>query len=343
MTQPNNHQPAQLWTAQDNNLVQCRLCSHCCRIQPGDRGRCGVRQNQQGQLYTLNYGKAISANIDPIEKKPLYHFLPGTKIFSVATAGCNFKCDFCQNWQISQITKEKSGQIIGDDLPPEAIVILVNNYQLPAIAYTYTEPTIFFEYAYETAVLAKKKQIKNIFVTNGYQTPETINKMAEVIDAVNIDLKSFSNKYYRQVCGASLKPVLKAIKLMHERGMWIEITTLVVPGQNDSKQELTQIAHFIAELDVNIPWHLSRFFPSYKMDHAHVTPITKIEKAYRIGKEAGLNYIYAGNIPTQEYSHTFCPQCGHKVITRHHHSVNLDLLDSDHCPQCQTQIAGVFA
>lgn len=332
---------AQLYQKTTANQVRCGLCAHRCLINDGQRGICGVRENHAGRLGSLNYGRAIAANSDPIEKKPLYHFLPGSAAFSVAAAGCNFRCRFCQNWQESQITKGRDGRIIGEELSPETIVSLAQDSDCAAIAYTYTEPTVFFEYAAETAQIAKKAGLKNVFVTNGYQTPETIEKMTGAIDAANIDLKSFRDDYYREVCGARLEPVLAAIKLMHQAGIWIELTTLVVPEQNDSEEELTAIAEFIAGIDKNIPWHISRFHPDYEMTDAYPTPIETLEKAAAIGKQAGLNFVYLGNIPGHPLENTFCPSCQTKIIARIGYNTQSHL-DGDACPQCHQKIPGIF-
>lgn len=307
---------ALLYQKLKNNTVHCNLCSHHCSIAPGKRGICFVRENQNGVLYSLVYGLAIAANVDPIEKKPLFHFLPGTKSFSIASAGCNFRCEFCQNWDISQITKGRERQIIGEELSPEDIVKKALETDCRSIAYTYTEPTIFFEYAYDTAKLAKRKNLANVFVTNGYQTPETIKEMAKFVDAANIDLKSFSEKFYQKICGARLEPVLEAIKLMHKAGIWLEVTTLVVPDQNDSEKELAQIAKFIAGISKNIPWHISRFHPDYKMQDGQPTPLETLENAFQIGKKAGLKYVYLGNVITETRENTYCPKCGALAIRR---------------------------
>lgn len=307
---------AVLYKKLKDKKVRCNLCNHRCLISPGKRGVCFVRENKNGSLYSLVYGIALAANIDPIEKKPLFHFQPGTNSFSIATAGCNFRCEFCQNWQESQITKGPQGRIVGQELPPKRVVEEAKRTGCASIAYTYTEPTIFFEYAQDTAKLAKKEGITNVFVTNGYQTPETIKEMAKFVDAANVDLKSFSEKFYQKVCGAKLKPVLESIKLMHKAGIWIEITTLVVPKQNDSKKELTQIAKFIAKVNKSIPWHISRFHPDYKMLDSYPTPIETLEMAYDIGKKAGLKYVYLGNIITETKENTYCPKCNNLAIRR---------------------------
>ncbi|PJE67738.1 AmmeMemoRadiSam system radical SAM enzyme [Candidatus Shapirobacteria bacterium CG10_big_fil_rev_8_21_14_0_10_40_9] len=307
---------ARLYKKLADKSVRCNLCSHRCLIKPGERGICSVRENQGGTLYSLVYGKVIAANVDPIEKKPLFHFQPGSLSFSIATAGCNFRCEFCQNWQISQITKGPKGEIIGKELPPEQVVQKALETECSSIAYTYTEPTIFFEYAADTAKLAKKKGLANVFVTNGYQTPETIKEMAKFVDAANVDLKSFSEEFYQKICGAKLKPVLEAIKLMHKAGIWLEITTLVVPDQNDSEKELSEIAKFIAGVSKNIPWHISRFHPDFKMTDSYPTPLETLEKAFKIGKKAGLKYVYLGNVATVTRENTYCPKCKNLAIRR---------------------------
>lgn len=314
---------ASLYEKLKDGSVRCRLCAHRCLIAPGKRGICSVRENRNGTLYSLNYALAIAANVDPIEKKPLFHFLPGTKSFSIATAGCNFRCEFCQNWDISQITKGPEGQIIGENLPPKEVVKQALRTGCQSIAYTYTEPTIFFEYAYDTAKLAKEKGLANIFVTNGYQTPETIKEMKGLIDAANVDLKSFSEKFYQKVCGAHLEPVLQSIKNMYQAGLHLEITTLVVPKQNDSEKELKQIAQFIAGVSKNIPWHISRFHPQYQMTETEPTPLETLEKAYEIGKKSGLNYVYLGNIQTEKGENTYCPKCGNLAIRRFGYEVDI--------------------
>lgn len=337
---------AVLYDRLDNDRVRCNLCAHRCTIFLGRRGICAVRENRDGILYTLVYSKVISRNIDPIEKKPLFHFLPGSKSYSIATAGCNFRCEFCQNWDISQLSKDFKSQALKNSSEPgsgrvEKIVAEAVKNNCASIAYTYTEPTVFFEYAYDTAKLAQEKGLKNVFVTNGYQTPETIDEMVGVIDAANIDLKSFREDYYHKVCGAHLKPVLEAIKLMYKKGIWLEITTLIVPDLNDSNKELTQIAEFIAGVSEDIPWHVSRFHPDYKMTDSFPTPIQTLHKAVEIGKKAGLNFVYAGNIPGDKYEKTYCPKCGGVVIDRWNYSVQ-SFLDKDKCPRCAHEIPLIY-
>lgn len=333
--------PAVLAHPLADKWVRCDLCAHRCRIPPGKAGICAVRVNHGGKLYSLVYGKAISAHVDPMEKKPLFHFLPGSLIFSIATAGCNFHCAFCQNWDISQMSKGANGRIMGDTFSPEQVVAAAQRTGCRSIAYTYSEPTIFFEYAYDIARLAHKARLKNVFVTNGYETAEAIDLMKDVIDAANIDLKAFRDATYRTVCGARLQPVLDAIKLMHAAGIWLEITTLVVPGQNDSPAELRDIAEFIAGISPELPWHISRFHPDYRMLDKEPTPRATLLLAAEIGKEAGLRYVYLGNLPGAGFEDTCCPSCGAVVISRSGYRVNSELT-SNRCPACNAGLALVL-
>jgi pyruvate formate lyase activating enzyme len=323
---------AMLWEARDGT-VRCHLCAHRCSIKNGERGLCKVRLNSGGTLYTLVYGKLISRAIDPVEKKPLYHFMPGTTTYSIATAGCNFFCDFCQNWQISQIVHD-DGTIYGEDCTPDEIAADALAHKCQSISYTYTEPTIFFEFAYDTAVVAKGMGLKNIFVTNGYETRETVERMVGVIDAANVDLKAFSDEFYKKRCGARLAPVLEAIKLMHHQGLFLEITTLIVPGENDGMEEIKQIAEFIVSLSPEIPWHVSRFHPQYKQVDKQWTPADTIFKALEIGKSSGLRYVYAGNLPSGDYENTHCPECGSDVIERSGFSARRTGLAGNKCAAC---------
>lgn len=280
--------------------TQCQTCNHKCLISPGKRGICGVRKNQNGKLYLLVYGKVIAAHIDPIEKKPFYHFLPGTKSFSIAAVGCNFKCLWCQNWQISQASKDPEIghklEILGENWPPERIIDRAIKTNCQSISYTYTEPTIFLEYALDIMKLAHKKGIKNCWVSNGYFSFQALKKIAPYLDAINIDLKGFNKKHYLKYSGAKLTPVLENIKTITDKKIHLEITTLIIPTINDSKKELTQIAQFIASINKKIPWHISRFFPTYKMSNLLPTPIETLQKTQKIGQKAGLKYVYIGNI-----------------------------------------------
>ncbi len=277
----------------EKDKIRCLACAHKCLISKDRTGICGVRKNINNKLYLLVYGKIASMNADPIEKKPLYHFLPKTKSFSIGTVGCNFKCDFCQNFEISQAPKQRI--IFGEDIKPEGIVKRAIQTGCKSISYTYTEPAIFIEFVKDIAKLAKKKKLKNVLVTNGFLSKESFNYISDYVDAMNIDLKSFSDEFYVKYCGGRLKPVLETIKRAHEKGIHIELTTLLIPGLNDSEKELEKIAKFISSVDKDIPWHISRFFPMYKMLNKPITPISTLEKAEKIGKKY-LNYVYVGNV-----------------------------------------------
>ena len=320
--------------------VQCQLCPHFCTIKPKERGKCGVRENKAGKLYTLVYGKAISTAIDPIEKKPLFHFMPGTMAYSIATVGCNFSCTFCQNSEISQVTK--SGRVFGEDIPPKKIVEDAVKSGCKSIAYTYTEPTIFFEYAYDTAKLANKKGLKNIFVTNGFINKGPVDMIEPYLDAANIDLKGFSEGFYESVIGGRLKPVLDTIKYMHKKGIFIELTTLIVHGHNDNQVMLKKIVDFISGLDKEIPWHISRFYPHYQMEDRAPTDIVALKKAAQLGKKAGIKYIYIGNVPFNDYESTYCAKCKKKVITRAGFSIMDINMKGNKCGYCDNKIPGVF-
>ncbi len=332
---------AMLYEKLENNRVYCYLCAHHCKIPECKSGVCRVRSNEGGQLNTLVYGRAIAANVDPIEKKPLFHFLPGSRSFSIATIGCNFQCPFCQNWQISQASRSEGGLQYGQDLPPSEVVDQARQRGCSSIAYTYTEPTIFFEYAYDTARLASQSGLANLFVSNGYMTKEALDTIRPYLDAVNVDLKSFSDEYYKRVCKARLQPVLDSISYMKEIGLWVEVTTLVIPDENDSNEELGQIASFIAGVDSEIPWHISRFRPDYRYSDRSPTPVESLKRARNIGYEQGLKYVYMGNVP--ENLDTFCPQCGHLVVRRGYTGLQDVRLIEGRCPNCDTAVSGVWS
>lgn len=333
---------ALLYEKIENNLVHCYLCAHHCRIPDNKFGFCGVRQNQGGVLYTYTYGSVIAAHIDPIEKKPLYHFLPGSSSFSIATIGCNFRCGFCQNWEISQQSfKEGIGMQSGDELSPEEIVEEAVANQCQSISYTYTEPTIFFEYALDIAKLAREKGLYNIFVTNGYMTAECLDMVRPYLNAANVDLKFFRDSAYKKTCVATLQPVLDSIKLMHKLGIWVEITTLVVPGENDSEEELSDIARFIASIDKHIPWHISRFHPDYKFNKHAITPDETLKKAQELGVEAGLNYIYVGNVYGWG-NDTYCHKCKTLLIKREGFGILRYNIKEQRCIHCGEIIPGKF-
>ena len=333
---------AYLWEPLEDAKVQCHLCSHRCRIKDGKRGICGVRENRQGLLHTLVYGRLIAQNIDPIEKKPLFHFLPGSLSYSIATVGCNFKCRFCQNADIAQMPAERQGLILGDPVEPEDIVRSAQQARCATISYTYTEPTIYFETAYDTAKLAHEKGIRNVFVTNGYMTPEALEMIGPYLDAANVDLKAYSNDYYKDLCGARLAPVKESLRQMKTREVFIEVTTLLIPGKNDSEQELESLAGFIAEdLGPETPWHISRFHPTYKLTDRPPTPVQTLLNARDIGLKSGLRYVYTGNVPGESGESTYCYQCGGLLIERWGFTVRKNRIRSGRCPDCDAPIDGV--
>lgn len=274
-------------------IVQCELCPNFCVLDNEEIGTCRVRKNMGGKLYSLSYGKPVSINIDSIKKKPLYHFLKGTFTFSIGMPGCNLSCAWCQNWDLTQ---RDISEFEISEVTPKKIIEEAINSTCPSISYTYSEPFISYEYVLEIAKLAHGKGLKNILVTNGYVNKKPFEKIAEYIDAMNIDLKTFNEKTYETYCGGKLKPILDTIKLAHKKKIHVEITTLVIPGLNDSENELKAIAKFIADIDKNIPWHISRFFPMHKLKNREITPISTLEKASEIGKKAGLKFVHLGNI-----------------------------------------------
>ncbi|WP_461833883.1 AmmeMemoRadiSam system radical SAM enzyme [Desulfothermus sp.] len=336
--------PARLWKEIQGKkgVVQCELCNHFCVLKPGERGRCGVRENRDGELYTLVYDKVAAINIDPIEKKPLYHFLPGTKTFSLGTMGCNFSCVFCQNYTLSQ--PPKLNQLIqGENVSARKLVSAAISYNCKSISFTYSEPTIFFELVEDTAKEAIKNGLKNVIVSNGFMSEKAIYRLKDLIHGANIDLKSFSDDFYKNLCDGRLKPVLKNLVLMKKYGWLVEITTLIIPGKNDSKQELTNIAKFIyKELGDEVPWHLSRFHPDYKLLDTTITPISTLEMGYEIGKEIGLKYVYLGNVPHNDRENTYCPECGAPLIRRIGFSCEILNLYKGKCKKCNGTISGIW-
>jgi len=331
---------ALLYNKNEENQVSCFLCSHRCQILDGKFGICNVRENRGGILYTHTYGNLIAQHVDPIEKKPLYHFFPGSTSFSIATIGCNFQCGFCQNWQISQVKEARVLGLRSQEVKPEEVVKQAKRSGSISISYTYTEPTIFFEYAFDTGKLAKEEGLYNVFVTNGYMTEEMIERIHPYLDAANIDLKSFNEDYYRKVCKGKLGPVLKSIEMMKKLNIWIEVTTLVVPGQNDSEEEFKKIAGFLAAIDPSIPWHISRFYPQYKMEDSESTPIKILHQAYDIGIQEGLRYVYLGNVPG-EGDNTCCYACKEPLIQRTGFLIKEYRIREGHCPVCKSPIDGV--
>jgi pyruvate formate lyase activating enzyme len=321
--------------------IRCNLCKHRCRIKEGKRGICGARENRDGNLYSLVYGKIVAEHIDPVEKKPLFNFMPGSRAFSVGTVGCNFHCRHCQNFDISQYPQEHGGEVIGQDRTPEKIVGFAKAAQCEAIAYTYTEPTIFYEFAYDTAILAHKEGIKNVYVSNGYMSREAARKIAPHLDAINVDLKAFTNGFYKSVCGARLKPVLETIPLMKELGVWVEVTTLTIPGLNDAEEEIRDIARFVKNVGPEVPWHVTQFYPAYKLLDVPPTPVATLRRAREIGLEEGLRYVYEGSVPGEGGENTYCYACKTCLIERSGFVLKKNRLQDAKCPECGTRIDGV--
>ncbi len=331
---------AYLYKKLKDSKTECDLCSHRCIIEDGNVGKCFTRKNISGTLYSQVYQKFIALNVDPIEKKPLFHFLPGSFTYSIATAGCNFNCFFCQNYQISQLS-ENDYDIPGKTETPQVIVKKAIESNCRSISYTYTEPTIFFESAYDISVIAKENKLKNIFVTNGFMSREALDMISPYLDAANVDLKSFSDDFYRKNTGGRLEPVLNNIKYMKKIGIWVEVTTLLIPGLNDSPEELKQIAEFLKDIGKEIPWHISAYFPQYKSKIPQ-TSVNKIIEAVETGKNAGLLYVYGGNVSYSGLENTICPECGNKIIARSGFNITQTSMNENKCRQCNCKIDGVF-
>jgi len=324
----------------ENGNVRCGLCRFNCLISDGARGICAVRENRGGTLYSLVYGKLCAGHVDPIEKKPLFHIMPGSKTYSIATPGCNFHCLHCQNHTISQV--DRNDPILGRVQTPQEVVQQAVTNNCRSISYTYTEPTIFYEFAYDAARLAKEAGLKNIFVTNGYISKEALATIAPFLDAANIDLKGFSEDFYRDTIHARLSEVLDSIIEYRKKGIWLEITTLIIPGLNDSDTELQGIADFIVtNLGIDTPWHVSQFYPTYRLTDHPRTPITTLRRARGIGRAAGLRYVYEGNIPGEGGEDTSCPSCSQLLIKRYGYSIVSNMVTDGSCPDCGTSIAGI--
>jgi pyruvate formate lyase activating enzyme len=333
---------AYLYESLNDKKVKCNLCNHRCEIKNGRRGICGVRENREGTLETLVYGRIIARHIDPIEKKPLYHLMPGSLSYSVATVGCNFRCLFCQNADIAQMPSDSKGMIAGDPFSPQDVVAAAIKGDCKSIAYTYTEPTVYFEFAFDTAKLAHEKGIQNVFVTNGYMTAEALHMINPYLDAANVDLKAFTEDFYKTYCGAKLEHVKESLKLMKSLGIFIEVTTLLIPGLNDDKDELEKLAKFLADsLGTETPWHISRFHPTYKLTDRPPTPVETLITAREIGIKAGLKYVYTGNVPGESGGNTFCYSCGKVLIERWGFYIKKNVIEESRCPYCNVEIHGV--
>ncbi|MCM8815730.1 MAG: AmmeMemoRadiSam system radical SAM enzyme [Candidatus Omnitrophica bacterium] len=319
--------------------LRCRLCNHFCIIEDDKRGLCNVRINKSGELFTLVYGFPVAKNVDPVEKKPFFHFLPGSTSFSISTVGCNFKCVFCQNFEISQAPADYTSY--GTATSPSEIVRLAKRYNCESISYTYTEPTVYFEFAFDCAVVAKQAGLKNNFVTNGYMSTEALKKIAPYLDAANVDLKG-DEKFYKELCGAHLAPVLRNIQTMKELGIWVEVTTLIIPEYNDSDDVFDSLSRDLSSISLEIPWHISRFYPTYKMSDHYPTPVERIRQLRKRAMDAGFKYVYTGNIPGDTGENTFCPNCGLRLIAREGYLVSENNIVNGTCRRCRFKIAGVW-
>jgi len=320
--------------------VKCTLCPRECIVDDKERGYCGVRENRGGVYYTLVHSNPCAANVDPIEKKPLHHFFPGTKAFSIATAGCNMECAYCQNWQISQARPENTRNV---KMTPAEVVALAKSHGCNSIAFTYTEPVVFLEYVIDTSIAARKAGVKSVMITAGYINPTPLKEACRHLDAIKVDFKGFSEKFYREVCHGELAPVLKALKIIRQTGTWLELVVLVVPGRNDDPAELRSMCRWVVtNLGRDTPIAFTRFHPMYKLKNIAATPVTTLEQARRIATEEGLRYAYVGNVPGHRWESTYCPQCGKVVIRRIGYSVDLSNFRKGACGSCGKPIPGIW-
>lgn len=324
----------------DELKVRCLLCAHHCILGEGQAGVCGVRKNRGGTLYSLNYDKVAATHNDPIEKKPLYHFLPGSTSYSLAAMGCNFSCKFCQNSSLSEVRSER--HIDGDAISPVQLVASALDYGAQSISYTYSEPTVYFELMLETAQLAHQQGLKNNMVTNGFMSVEALEMIGPYLDAANVDLKAYSDLFYKTWCGGRMEPVKETIRGMKARGVWVEVTTLMIPGLNDNREELKQLIGFMLEVDENMPWHVSRFYPQHRLMDRGPTSPAAIFSILETAREMGLKYVYAGNVASDKFSDTRCPGCGALLIQRNGYYTRIIDLKGSQCGSCQYPVAGVF-
>ncbi|MEO0192606.1 MAG: AmmeMemoRadiSam system radical SAM enzyme [candidate division WOR-3 bacterium] len=336
---------ALFFTQKDQEII-CNLCPHSCRLREGERGTCGVRERRGHELISLNYGVLIAAHIDPIEKKPLYHFLPGTASLSVAAPGCNLSCLWCQNWEISQLPvlePKTMDALERKQVPPNEVVRAALSAGVPSISYTYTEPTIYYEYALDTMKIAKERGLKNNWVTNGFINPKPLCELKGLLDAANVDFKFVNKSSMQKWTGGRPRPVMNALKIMKSMGVWVEVTTLLVPGVNDSEGEIREMARFVAqELGPETPWHISGFYPAYKVHSIPPTSVSSITKAMEIGREEGLLFVYPGNREMRGLEDTRCPSCGKTLIRRWRFSLLENRLKDGRCPDCGVRVPGVF-
>ncbi len=332
---------ARYYKKHPDSEIECTLCPRFCKLGDKERGYCGVRENIGGTYYTLVYGKACSIAVDPIEKKPLFHYLPKSSALSIATAGCNVNCKFCQNWEISQVRPE---QVQNYDLPPLAVVETAQKYRCPVIAYTYTEPVIFYEYMYDTSLEARKKGVKSVVITGGHINPEPIEDLTKVVDAIKVDLKAFSQDFYTNYVRGKLQPVLEAIKIVHKSSVWLELVYLVIPTLNDSPDEIRKMCQWIMkEIGPDVPLHFSRFVPKYLIKNLPPTPVSTLEKVQKIALEEGIHYVYIGNVPGHPAESTYCPNCKKIVIKRIGYQINEIELKGGKCKYCNNPIPGIWS
>jgi pyruvate formate lyase activating enzyme len=321
---------ARFWTA-EGDKVRCQLCPHSCLIAPARRGICGVRENRESVLFSMNYGKVSAANVDPIEKKPLFHFHPGAKVFSLGSIGCTFRCQHCQNYTISQASLD---ELRLHEQKPQEVIDIAQANSCPGVAFTYNEPTIWHEFAFDAMTIAKDRGLFTVYVTNGFIQEEPLQELSSVLDAMNIDVKGFTDKFYHKVCKAPLAPVLGAVTLAHELGIHIELTYLIIPGENDGREEIKRFSDWVAALDVRVPVHFSRFHPDYQMTDRSPTPIATMEMAHQVAKEAGLLFIYLGNVHIPRSEDTSCPNCNALLVERRGFTVTRLEAREGHCPIC---------
>lgn len=335
-----NPRVASYWESLDGKLVKCVLCPRQCVVPPGGRGHCEVRENRDGVYYTLTYGNPCAIHVDPIEKKPFYHFLPTTTAFSFATAGCNLDCKFCQNWHISTARPE---ELANYDLPPADLVAAAIESGSPSIAYTYSEPTIFFEYMLECAKLARERGVRNVYHSNGFIQPEPLRELCRYLDAANIDLKGFTEEYYDDMSDGSLEPVLRSLTILKEEGVHLELTTLLVPGRNDDPETLREMCRWVHDnLGATVPLHFSRFHPQHRLKNLPPTPVERLEAARDIALGEGLEFVYIGNVPGHEGNSTYCPECSAELIHRIGYSVDVLGVVDGRCSECGAAIEGVW-
>ncbi len=329
------------WEPLPDKKVRCLLCPRLCEVANVERGYCGVRENQDGHYQTLVYGTLCSGNVDPIEKKPLFHYLPGTKALSIATAGCNMECKFCQNWRISQFRPE---QVPSNDVSPSELVRICKRQACPTIAYTYSEPIIFYEYMYDSAKLARAQQIGSVAISNGSILAKPVRELCQVLTAIKVDLKAFTEKFYAEMCSSRLQPVLDALQEIRATGIWLEIVVLLIPTLNDSPDEIRRMSKWvIKQLGPDVPMHFTRFHPTYRVTNLPATPVSTVERARKVAMDAGVNFAYCGNLRGHPGENTYCPACGETLIKRVGHYIARNIIKDGRCPKCSTKIPGIWS